>query len=163
VGANPAVPGRRLLSPTRPPEPPRASARPTSWTRPTQPVRWNQAPGPMSGAGSPPLPTQAKGTPAQGPLVKSTASLGEQAASSDRQLSYAAVRAAYAGVVAGRPVKGATAGVHSLAPLPTKNGASQEGKERDERASCGAPPVLKSTCGDKDVTVGNTAGAHLDA
>jgi hypothetical protein len=41
VGAKPAVPGTRLLSPTRPPEPPR----PTSWTRPTGAARWNQPPG----------------------------------------------------------------------------------------------------------------------
>jgi hypothetical protein len=100
------------------------------------------APGPLSGARSAPLPAQAKGCSAQGPVVLPTASTGEQAAFSGRQLSYAEVGAAYAGVVAGRPVKGATAGVDSSEPLPTKKGASQEGKGgSDEKAFRGTPPV----------------------
>jgi hypothetical protein len=37
VGANPALPAERL----RPPEPQRASVKPTSWTRPTRAVPWN--------------------------------------------------------------------------------------------------------------------------
>jgi hypothetical protein len=62
---------------------------------------------------------------------------------------------------AGRPVKGATAGVNSSAPLP-KKGASKEGKGgRDEKASRGTSPVFKSPRGEKDVTVGTTADGHL--
>jgi hypothetical protein len=77
-------------------------------------------------------------------VVKPTASTGERAASTGRQLSYAEVGAAYSGVVAGRPVEGATAGVDSSAPLPTKNRAPQEGKGgRNEKASRGTPPVSK--------------------
>jgi hypothetical protein len=95
-------------------------------------------------------------------VVKPTASTGKQAASNGRQLSYAEVGAAYAEVVAGRPVKGATAGVDSSAPLPTKKGASQEGKGgRDEKVFRGTPPVSKSPRGEKDVTVGTTAGEHF--
>jgi hypothetical protein len=72
------------------------------------------------------------------------------------------VGAAYAGVVAGRPVKGANAGVDSLAPLPTKDGASDEGKGRkDVKTSRRAPPGIKYPRGEKDVTVGTTAGGHL--
>jgi hypothetical protein len=49
--------------------------------------------------------------------------------------------APYAGIVAGRPVKGATAGVDSSAPLPTRKWASQEGKGgMDEKGSRGTPP-----------------------
>jgi hypothetical protein len=52
--------------------------------------------------------------------------------------------------------------VDSSAPLPTKKGATQEGKGgRDEKASRGTPPVSKSPRGEKDVTVGTTAGGHL--
>jgi hypothetical protein len=64
-------------------------------------------PGPQSGAWSVPLPAPVKGK----------TSTGEQAANSGRQHSNAEVGAAYAGVVAGRPVKGANAGVVSWAPL----------------------------------------------
>jgi hypothetical protein len=87
-----------------------------------EPATRRPAPGPLSGAGSAPLPAQAKGSSAQGLVVKPTTSTGEQAASSGRQLSYAEVGATYAGVVTGRPVKGATAGVDSSSPLPTKKG-----------------------------------------
>jgi hypothetical protein len=77
--------------------------------------------------------------PARGPLCRSGSTpllepvkrkifKGERAASSSRQLSYAEEGAAYAGVVAGRPVKGSNARVDSSAPLPTKHGASDEGK-----------------------------------
>lgn len=60
------------------------------------------------------------------PVGKCTASTGEQAASSGRQLSY--VGAAHADVVAGRPVEGENTGVDSSAP--------QDGKHRtDEKAS----------------------------
>jgi hypothetical protein len=56
------------------------------------------APGPLSGAGSTPLPAQEKGSSArssaQGPVVLPTPSTGEQAAFSGRQLSYAEVGAA---------------------------------------------------------------------
>jgi hypothetical protein len=85
-----------------------------------EPATRRPAPGPRSGAGPAPLPAQAKGRYAQGPVVLPTASTGEQAAFSGRHLSYAEVGAAYARVVAGRPVKGATARVDSSAPLPTK-------------------------------------------
>jgi hypothetical protein len=116
----------------------------------------------LFGAGSAPLPVQANGSSAQGLVVLPTASTGEQAAFSGRQLSYAEVGATYAGVVAGRPVKGATAGVDSSATLPTKNGASEESKGgRDEKASRGTPPVSKSPREKKDVTVGTTTGGHL--
>jgi hypothetical protein len=51
--------------------------------------------------------------------------------------------------------------VDSSAPLPNKKGASQKGKGgRDEKASRGTPPVSKSPRGEKDVTVGTTAGDH---
>jgi hypothetical protein len=52
-----------------------------------EPATRRPAPGPMPGAGSASLPTQAKGAPALAP-EKST---GEQPASSGRQLSYAEV------------------------------------------------------------------------
>jgi hypothetical protein len=94
--------------------------------------------------------------------VKRRNSTGEEAANSGRQLSYAEVGAAYAGVVAGRPVKGAKAGVDSSAPLPTKDGASDDGKGgRDVKTSRTTPLVTKSPRGEKDVTVGTTAGGHL--
>jgi hypothetical protein len=68
----------------------------------------------------------------------------------------------YAGVVVGLPVKGANAGVDSSATLPTKNGASGEGKGgRDVKSSRRTPPETKSPRGEKDVTVGTTAGGHL--
>jgi hypothetical protein len=87
-----------------------------------EPVARRPAPGPQSGAGSAPPSAQAKGTSAQGPVVQSIASTGEQAANNGRQLSYAEVGAVYAGVVSGRPVKGANAGVDSSATLPNKKG-----------------------------------------
>jgi hypothetical protein len=68
------------------------------------------------------------------------------------------VGAAYAGVVAWRPVKGTNAGVDSLAPLPTKD----EGKgRRDVKISRRALPKIKSPRGKKDVMVGTTAGGQL--
>jgi hypothetical protein len=67
----------------------------------------------------------------------------------------------YAGVVAGRPVKAANAGVDSSATLPTKNGASGEGKGgRNVKSSRRTPPETKFPRGEKDVTVGTTAGGH---
>jgi hypothetical protein len=119
----------------------------------TEPAARRQTPGPQSGAGSAPLSAQGKGT---------FAYTGEQAVNNGRQLSYAEASAVYAGVVAGRPVKGANAGVDSSASLPTKNGASGEGKEgRDVKSSRRTPPDTKSPRGEKDVTVGTTAGGHL--
>jgi hypothetical protein len=97
------------------------------------PVTRRPAPGPLSGAGSAPLPAHANGSTAQGPVVLPTASTGEQAASNGRQISYAEVGTAYAGVVVGLPVKGKTPGVDSSAPLPTTKGATQEGKRREGR------------------------------
>jgi hypothetical protein len=114
--------------------------------RSMEPATRLPAPGPLSGAGSAPLPAQAKGSSVQGPVVLPTASTGEQAAFSGRQLSYAEVVAAYAGVVAGRPVKGATAGVDSSAPLSTKKGPHRrvtEGGTRRRPAElplCPSPP-----------------------
>jgi hypothetical protein len=64
------------------------------------------------------LPAQAKGSSAQGLVVKPTASTGKEAATSGRQLSYAEVGEACAGVVVGRPGKGATAWVEGTARLP---------------------------------------------
>lgn len=79
-------------------------------------------PGPLSVAGSAPLPVQANKNPStQGPALKSTASMREEAVTSGQQLSYTEVGAAYKGVVAGLPVIGVNAGVDSSAPLPTKN------------------------------------------
>jgi hypothetical protein len=90
------------------------------------------------------------------------ASTGEQAVNNGRQLSYAEVSAVYAGVVAGRPVKWANAGVDSSATLSTKNGAPGEGKGGwDVKSSRRTPPENKSPTGEKDVTVGTTAGGHL--
>jgi hypothetical protein len=66
-----------------------------------EPATRRPAPRPLSGAGSVPLPVQAKGSSAQGPVVLPAVSTGEQAAFSGRQLSYAEVGEAYAGVVAG--------------------------------------------------------------
>jgi hypothetical protein len=66
----------------------------------TEPAARRRAPGPLSGAGSAPLPTPVKGKTCT----------GELAANRGRQLSYAEVGAAYAGVVAGRPVKGRMVG-----------------------------------------------------
>jgi hypothetical protein len=168
-GRQPGSAGGETSVSEKDPEPQRASVKPTSWTRPTRAVTWNlplgarrPAPGPLSGVVSAPLPAQAKGSYAQGPVVLPTASTGEQAAFSGRQISYAEVGAAYAGVLAGRPVKGATAGVESSAPLPTNKEASQEGKGgRDEKASRGTPPVSKPSRGKKDVTVGTNAGGRL--
>jgi hypothetical protein len=85
-----------------------------------EPAARHPAPGPQSGAGSAPLSTQAKGT---------FASTSEQAVKNGRKLSYAEVSAVYAGVVAGRPVKGANAKVDSSATLPTKTGPLQRVKE----------------------------------
>jgi hypothetical protein len=68
----------------------------------------------------------------------------------------------YAGVVAGRPVKGANAGVDSSATFPTKNGASGEGKGgKDVKSFRRTPPETKSPRREKDVTVGTTAGGHF--
>jgi hypothetical protein len=75
-----------------------------------EPAARRSAPGPLSGAGSAPLPAPVKGK----------TSTGEQAANSGRQLSYDEMCAVYAGVVAGLPVKGANAGVDYWAPLPNK-------------------------------------------
>jgi hypothetical protein len=112
-----------------------------------EPAARRPAPGPQSGAETAPLSVQAKGT---------FASTGEQAVNNGRQLSYAA------GVVTGRQVKGANAGVDSSATLPTKNGASEEGKGgRDVKSSRRTPPETKSHRGENDVTVGITAGGHL--
>jgi hypothetical protein len=95
-------------------------------------------------------------------VVQSFASTGEKSANNGRQLSYAEVGAVYSGVVAGRPVKGANAGVDSSSTLSTKNGASDEGKGgRDVKSSSRTPPETKSPRGEKDVTVGTTAGGHL--
>jgi hypothetical protein len=52
---------------------------------PMDPATRCPAPGPMAGAASAPLTARAKGTLAQGPVGKSTASTGEQAASSGGQ------------------------------------------------------------------------------
>jgi hypothetical protein len=99
-----------------------------------EPAARRPAPGPQSGAGSAPLSVQTKVT---------FASTGEQAVNNGWQLSYAEVSAVY-GVVAGRPVKGANAGVDSSATLPTKNGASGEGKgARDVKSSHRTPPETK--------------------
>jgi hypothetical protein len=98
-----------------------------------EPAARRPAPGPQSEDGYAPLSAQAKGTSAQGPVVQSIDSTGEQAASNGRQLRYPEVGAVYAGVVGGRPVKGANAGVDSSATLPTKNGASGEGKVTMQR------------------------------
>jgi hypothetical protein len=81
-----------------------------------EPAARRSVPRPLSGARSAPLPA----------LVKVKISTGEQAANSGRQLSYAGVGAAYAGIVAGRPVNGTNAGVDSSAPLPTKDEACDE-------------------------------------
>jgi hypothetical protein len=117
-----------------------------------EPAARRPAPGPLSGTGSAPLPAPAKGK----------TSTGEQATNSGRQLSYTEVGAAYAVVVAWRTVKGANAGVDSSAPLPTKDGDSDEGKgRRDVKISRRARPEIKSPRGEKDVTVGTTAGGHL--
>jgi hypothetical protein len=79
-----------------------------------------------------------------------------------RQLSYADVSAVYAGVVAGRPVTGANAGVDTSTTLPTKNGASGEGKRgRDVKSSRRTLPETKSSRDEKNVTVSTTAGGHL--
>jgi hypothetical protein len=56
-----------------------------------EPGTWRPAPGSFSGAGTAPLSAQARGSTAHGPVVLHTASTGEQAASSGRQLSYAEV------------------------------------------------------------------------
>jgi hypothetical protein len=61
---------------------------------------------PLTGVGSASLPAPVKGK----------TSRVDEAANSGRQLSYAEMDAAYAGVVVGRPVKGANAGVDSSAP-----------------------------------------------
>jgi hypothetical protein len=117
----------------------------------------------MSGDGYAPLPAEAEGISAQDPAVKSTTSSGEQAASSSRQLSYTEIYAAYVGVVAGRPVKGANAGVNFSAPFPNKSGDSQEGKRGREEKATAELPVSKSLRGEKDVTMGTNADVHLAA
>jgi hypothetical protein len=117
-----------------------------------EPASRHPDPGPLSGTEFAPLPAPAKGK----------ISTGEQAANSGRQLNYPEVGAAYAEIVTGRPVKGANPGVDSSAPLPTKDGASDEGKRRrDVITSCRAPREIKSPRGDKDVTVGAIAGGHF--
>jgi hypothetical protein len=105
----------------------------SNWGRSMELATRRPAPGPLSGAGSAPLPTQAKGNCAQGPVAKSTASAGEEAASSGQQLSRADSGAAHAGLVAERPIKGVNAGVDSSALFPIKKRASQEGKEGGTR------------------------------
>jgi hypothetical protein len=127
-----------------------------------EPATRRPAPEPLSGTASTRLHAQAKGSSAQSTVVKPTASTGEQAASSGRKRSYAEVGAAYAGVVAGRQVKGANSGVDPSATFPTIKGASQESKRgRDEKASRGNPPASKSPRREKDITVCTTAGGHL--
>jgi hypothetical protein len=68
----------------------------------------HSAHGPLSGPGSAPMPVPVKGK----------TSTGKQAANRGRQLRYAEVGVAYAGVVARRPVKGSNAAVDSSAPFP---------------------------------------------
>jgi hypothetical protein len=127
-----------------------------------EPATRHPAPRPLSRAGSAPLPALAMGSSAQAPVVKLTTSTDKEAAFSGRHLTYAEVGAAYAGVVDGRPVKGATNGFDSSAPLPTKRGAFQERKGgRDDKVFRGTPSVSTSPRGEKDVTVGTTAGGHL--
>jgi hypothetical protein len=100
-----------------------------------EPAARRPALGPQSGAGSAPLSAQTKGT---------FASTGEQAVNNGRQLSYAEVSAVYVGVVAGRPVKGANAGVDSSATRHTKNGAYGEGKGGRDVKSRRTPPPRPS-------------------
>jgi hypothetical protein len=67
-------------------------------------------------------------------------------------------------LASGRPVKRATVGKNSSAPLTNNKWVSQESKGwRDEKASRGTLPVSKSPRGEKDVTVSTTAGGHLYA
>jgi hypothetical protein len=129
----------RLRSPRRPHEPPRASAKPTSWTRPTRVVRWNLPLGARTTVRS-----RVRASACQTLVVKPTASTGEQAAKSDRQISHAEDGAAYAAVVAGRPVQGVNARMDFSAPLPIKKGLSGG---RDEKASLGTPPCQSPSQG----------------
>lgn len=93
-------------------EPQRASARPTNWTRTVLVVPWNL-----------PLGSQHPGYCLKLPLPDTGATTtGKQAAKSNRELSYAYVGAAYSGLVAEKPVTGSSAGVDTLAVLPTKKG-----------------------------------------
>jgi hypothetical protein len=91
-----------------------------------EPATRRAAPEPLPNVGSATLPAQAKGSSAQYPVVKPTSSTGEKAASSGWKICYAEVGAAYAVVVAGRLVRGATARVDSSASLPSKKGASEK-------------------------------------
>jgi hypothetical protein len=91
---------------------------------------WRPEPGPLAGAGSAPLPVQAKGNPAaQGPMVESTASTGEHTGISIRQLSCAEVVAASAGLVTGRTVKCANAGLYYSALVPSETRSLRMVKE----------------------------------
>jgi hypothetical protein len=146
-GRQPISPGGETSVFQKAPQPPRARAKPTSWTRPIGRFHGtcHEAPGPLSGAGFAPLPAQANRSPAQGPVVKPTASTSEQAASSSRQLSYAEAGAQYDGEVAGRPVKGETAGVDSSAPLPVKKGHLRRVKVGGTRRTSRSAPLLADT------------------
>jgi hypothetical protein len=98
-----------------------------------EPAARRLAPMLLSGAGSAPLPAPVKGK----------TRTGEQANNSGRQLSYAEVGAAYAGVLAARPRSECC--LDSSAPLPAKYGASDEYKgRRDMKTSRRAPPEIKS-------------------
>jgi hypothetical protein len=116
-----------------------------------EPAIRRPAPGPLSRAESVPLPVLAKGSSAQGPVVKPTDSTGEQAASIFRQISYDKFGAAYAGVVAGRPVKGETDGVDPRHLSPLKEGPPTSVKERGTRRRpaelllCPSPPEVRRT------------------
>jgi hypothetical protein len=163
VCGNPAVPGRGPLSPTRPPE----AIRATSWTRPTRAVRRNQPPGarPPGQRAEPGrrlcLQRQRAFPPKTRWVNPPPPRVNKPRLAAGRQLSYAEVGKAYAGVVAGRPVKQANVGVDSVAPLPSKlrpHKRVKEGGMKEPPAnlpSCPCPP--------EDVRVDNTAGGHLAA
>jgi hypothetical protein len=158
-GRQPGSAGEGLLSPTRPPSRRGRAQGQRLGLVPLERFDGNshQAPGAWSG----PLPAQEKGTPTQDPVGKCTASTGEQAASSGRQLSYAKVGKAYGGVVARPPVK-----VRLLGWIPRhrsllKMGRRKKVKEGGVKGRFAELPVSKSL-GWEDVTLGNTPGGHLD-
>jgi hypothetical protein len=104
-----------------------------------EPPATRPLPGPLSEAGSEPLHAEKEG--AKVARVLGSAFTGEQAAKCSRQIRHAEAGAAYAGLVAGKMVKGSTARVNTLAMSPNKNGAPKEVKEgRDVKSLPKTPP-----------------------
>jgi hypothetical protein len=137
LGANPARPGRKPLSHTGP-------TGATAGKRTANELGSSDWGGSLESATGRPSHRREPGS--RHCLHRQGDSPYKAPASSGRQLNYAEVNAVHARVVAGRPVKEASAGVDASPPFPNKNGASLQGKGgRNEKASRGTPPVSNSS------------------